>query len=123
MRRVGHPALGICLDSWNVFQTPNLCDVIGACGDRTFLVQLSDWHRPRSGADRISLGDGTIDNAAIVSAARKAGYGGKYVLEIFSGESLPDSIWRSDLDAVIEKNADAFADVWEASQDDSEPHS
>ena len=67
------------------------------------MVQVSDWHRPRSGADRISLGDGTIDNAAIVRAVRKTGYAGPYVLEIFSGESLPDSIWRADLDAVIEK--------------------
>ena len=123
VRRVGHPALGICLDSWNVFQTPGLYGVISECKDRIFLVQLSDWHRPRSGADRISLGDGTIDNAAIVRAARQAGYSGHYVLEIFSSESLPDSIWRADLDAVIQKNATAFVDLWEASESDSKTHS
>ena len=115
VRRVDHPALGICLDTWNIFQTPNLHEVIGACGERIFLVQVSDWHRPRSGADRISLGDGTIDNAAIMKATRKAGYTGPFVLEIFSGESLPDSIWRADLDQVIDRNISAFVRLWDES--------
>lgn len=114
--RVGHPALGICLDTWNVFQTPGLHDVIRACGDRIFVVQVSDWRRPRSGADRISLGEGSIDSASIVRTIRETGYSGPYVLEIFSGESLPDSLWRGDLDAVLEKNAKAFAGIWKASK-------
>jgi sugar phosphate isomerase/epimerase len=113
--RIGHEALGLCVDTWNIFQTPALHEVIRACGDRIFVVQVSDWHRPRSGADRISLGDGEIDNAAIVRTIRQTGYAGPYVLEIFSGESLPGSIWRSDLDAVIEKNFSTFASMWEKS--------
>ena len=118
IQRIGHPALGICLDTWNVFQTPDLYDVIRRCKDRIFLVQVSDWHRPRSGADRISLGDGAIDNAAIVRTVRETGYTGPYVLEIFSGESLPDSIWRADLDAVLQKNVETFARIWQESETD-----
>ena len=116
VQRIDHPALGICLDTWNIFQTPDLHDVIRACGDRIFLVQVSDWHRPRSGADRISLGDGIIDNARIMTTAREAGYRGPYVLEIFSSESLPDSIWRADLDAVLDHNTAAFARIWDSAQ-------
>jgi sugar phosphate isomerase/epimerase len=112
---IAHPALGLCVDTWNVFQTPNLHDVIQACGDRIFLVQVSDWHRPRSGADRISLGRGTIDNAAIIKSIRATGYRRPYVLEIFSDESLPDSIWRADLDEVIRENVIAFVQTWDAS--------
>ncbi|MGA7745693.1 MAG: sugar phosphate isomerase/epimerase family protein [Candidatus Aquilonibacter sp.] len=115
VRRVDHPALGICLDTWNIFQTPNLPEVIQACGERIFLVQVSDWHLPRSGADRISLGDGTIANAAIMRAAREAGYNGPFVLEIFSNESLPDSIWCADLDDVIDRNVAAFVRLWDES--------
>lgn len=115
VKRVGHEALGLCVDTWNIFQTPALHDVIGACGDRIFLVQVSDWHRPRSGADRISLGDGEIDNAAIIRTIRATGYSGCYVLEIFSAESLPDSIWRSDLDVALQKNLGAFERVWKKS--------
>ena len=116
VRRVDHPALGICLDTWNIFQTPDLHNVIRACGERIFLVQVSDWHRPRSGADRISLGDGSIDNAAIIRTVREAGYARPFVLEIFSSESLPNSIWRADLDAVIDKNAIAFVQIWDRSE-------
>lgn len=113
VRRVGHEAFGLCVDTWNIFQTPGLHEVIRACGDRIFLVQISDWRRPRSGADRISLGEGEIDNEAIMRTIRETGYSGPYVLEIFSGESLPGSIWRSDLDAVLQKNFQAFAKIGE----------
>lgn len=116
VRRIGHPALGICLDTWNVFQTPHLQDVIRRCEDRIFIVQVSDWHRPRSGADRISLEQGQIDNAAIIRTVRETGYDGPYVLEIFSGESLPDSIWRADLDAILQENCEAFARIWQESE-------
>lgn len=114
VREIDHPALGICLDTWNVFQTPDLPAVIADCAERIFLVQISDWHRPRSGADRIGLGEGSIDNAAILRSVRSAGYAGPYVLEIFSDESLPDSIWRSDLDEVIDRNESAFVRIWDA---------
>ncbi len=116
IQRIDHSALGICLDTWNVFQTPNLHEVIARCKDRIFVVQVSDWHRPRSGADRINLGQGEIDNAGIVRTIRQTGYDGPYVLEIFSGESLPGSIWRADLDAILQENADAFAGIWQESE-------
>ena len=119
---IDHPALGLCVDTWNIFQTPDLENVIRQCGDRIFLVQISDWHRPRSGADRASLGDGTIDNAAIVKTIRETGYDRPYILEIFSGESLPDSIWAGDLDTTLQKNADAFTRIWQNSEP-SEPSS
>jgi len=76
VRTVDHAAFGLCVDTWNIFQTADLENVIRQCADRIFLVQVSDWKRPRSGADRLSLGDGTIDNAAIVRAVRETGYDG-----------------------------------------------
>lgn len=115
VRRVDHPALGICLDTWNVFQTPALHDVIRDCADRIFLVQISDWHRPRSTADRASLGAGIIDNAGIIRTVRQTGYTGPYVLEIFSGESLLNSLWCADLDSVLDANTAAFSKIWAAS--------
>jgi len=50
-----------------------------------------------------------------VQTIRETGYTGPYVLEIFSGESLPDSIWRCDLDIVLQKNLRAFENIWEKS--------
>lgn len=109
VRRIAHPALGLCLDTWNVFQTPDLPATIAAASNRIFLVQVSDWRRPRANADRINLGEGTIPNAEIIRAAEAAGYHGPYVLEIFSEESLPDSLWRGDIAANLRRNMQAFA--------------
>lgn len=113
---IDHPALGVCCDTWNVFETPNIAEVIRACGSRIFLVQVSDYCRPRSGADRRCLGDGKIDTAALLAAIRATGYERPYVVEIFSSESLPDSLWKADLDDVIARNLAAFAHLWESAE-------
>jgi sugar phosphate isomerase/epimerase len=113
IERIDHPALGLTCDTWNVFETPRLLDVIRACGKRIVLVQVSDWRRPRNNADRRCLGDGTIPTADIVRTLASAGYDGPYVVEIFSAESLPDSLWNADLDEVIDRNIVAFERVWE----------
>ena len=73
VRRVGHPGLGLCVDTWNVFQTPDLERVIAACADKIFLVQVSDWARPRNNADRRSIGEGEIPTAKSVALASKRG--------------------------------------------------
>ena len=105
---VDHPSLGVCLDSWNVFQTPNLIETIERARDKIFVVQLSDWQRPRANADRRNIGEGIIPTTDIIAAARRAGYDGAYVLEIFSEESLPDSLWRGDIASHLRRNASAF---------------
>jgi sugar phosphate isomerase/epimerase len=105
---VGHPACTLCVDLWNIWQTPDLGRVIERAGDRIGLVQISDWRRPRCLSDRVSIGDGVIPFDAIFAALQRTSYTGPYVLEIFSSESLPDSIWRDDLCAVILRNMHAF---------------
>lgn len=106
---VDHPNLGLCLDTWNVFQTPDLYETIARARGRIFIVQLSDWHRPRANADRRILGQGLIPTAQILAAVRRTGYEGPCVVEIFSEESLPDSLWRGDIAANLRLNAEAFA--------------
>ncbi len=113
IERIDHPALGLTCDTWNIFQTPNVSAVIRECGKRIFLVQVSDWRRPRSNADRRCLGDGTIPTVELLSAIRATGYDRPYVVEIFSSESLPDSLWRADLDEVIDRNIMAFERMWD----------
>jgi len=109
VERVDHEALGICLDTWNVFQTPDLLVTIERVREKIFVVQISDWKRPRSNADRRNLGEGTIPTREILAAVERTGYSGPYVLEIFSEESLPDSLWAGDIAAHLQRNGDAFA--------------
>lgn len=113
---VDHRSFGLCVDVWNVWQSPNLLELIRRCGERIFLVQVSDYRRPRSHNDRVSVGDGEIPLRDIISVLRQTSYRGPYVLEIFSGESLPDSLWRSDPSSVLKKNMLAFEDVWRESR-------
>ena len=105
---VDHPHLGICLDTWNVFQTPHLIATIERARGKIFVVQLSDWQRPRANADRRNLGEGIIPTAEIIRAVRRTGYDGSYVLEIFSEESLPDSLWRGNIASHLRRNALVF---------------
>jgi len=113
---IGDPALGLCCDTWNIFQTPNVESVIHACGERIFLAQLSDWRRPRNNADRRSLGEGSIPTTRLLSALRSAGYERPYVIEIFSALTLPDSLWKGDLDEMLESNIVAFERLWQESE-------
>lgn len=116
IERIDHPALGLTCDTWNIFQTPDVLSVIRQCGSRIFLVQVSDWRRPHSNADRRCLGDGSIPTVELLGAIRAAGYRRPYVVEIFSSESLPDSLWKANLDEVIDRNIVAFERMWEAAE-------
>ncbi len=113
VERIDHPALGLTCDTWNIFQTPDVARVIRECGRRIVLVQLSDWRRPHSLADRVCLGDGSIPTIELLAAIRAAGYERPYVVEIFSSESMADSLWKANLDEVIDRNIMAFERMWE----------
>lgn len=112
--RVGHPAVGVCVDTWNVWQTPDLERVIQECGKRILIVQLSDWKTPRSTSDRYSLGTGDIPLESIVRAIRATGYAGAWVVEILSSMHLDGSLWKRDLNGVLAENRDAFERIWRA---------
>jgi len=115
IERVNHPGVGICIDTWNVWQSRNVEQLIAQCGRRIFVVQLSDWRTPRSTADRYTLGDGEIPLASLIGAIRRTGYAGGWIVEILSSMHLEGSLWKSDLDAVLAANRDAFECLWRAS--------
>ncbi len=115
VERVNHPAVGICIDSWNVWETPDLTDVIRQCGKRIRVIQLSDWKTPRSTADRYSLGTGEIDFVPMMRAIRQTGFDGPWVVEILSSLHLDGSLWKADMDEVLRKNHEAFDRLWQES--------
>jgi len=45
---VGHDDFGLCVDFWNIWQTPDVERVIESAGERIFVVQTSDYAPPRS---------------------------------------------------------------------------
>lgn len=112
VERVANPNVGICIDTWNIWETPDLYDVIAACGKHILVIQLSDWKMPRSPADRYSLGDGDLPLADIFRAIRKTGFDGPWVVEILSSLHLEGSLWKGDMKAMLRANRDAFMRLW-----------
>ena len=111
---VNHPAFGVCVDTWNIWQSPNLIETVLGAGDRIFVTQVSDWGTPREYYDRLIPTEGEIPFVPLIDAIARGGYSGPYVVEIFSSESIPGSLWRSDLDSVLEKSICGFETIWEA---------
>ena len=111
---VGHDAVGLCLDYWNVWQNADLAAQIARAGDRIFTVQASDWRTPRSFADRIVPGDGAIPLAELMRWTREAGFEGAYVVEIFS-QDVDDSLWNGDMDTMLIHCRTGMEAAWSAS--------
>jgi sugar phosphate isomerase/epimerase len=103
---------GICLDVWNIWQNAGILETIRGCGDRIFVVQLSDWRTPCSYQDRLIPGQGDIPLPDFLRAIRESGFDGPLVVEIFSGD-VPDSLWKGDLADVIEESRAGLDRAWE----------
>jgi sugar phosphate isomerase/epimerase len=116
----GSDYVGLCLDYWNVWQNDEIEAAIARTGDRIFTVQASDWRIPRSFADRIVPGDGTIPLAALIAATRRTGYTRPWVVEIFSND-VADSLYDTDLAEVIGRCRAGMAAAWAASATNATP--
>jgi sugar phosphate isomerase/epimerase len=103
---------GVCLDTWNIWQNANILDKIRACGDRIFVMQVSDWRTPRSYQDRLIVGQGEIPLPPILRAVHESGYRGAYSVEIFS-DDVPDSLWQADLVQVIKDSRASLDAAWQ----------
>ena len=91
IQRTGHPALGICLDSFHVLSPANdLAGIDQIPGSKIFHVQLAD--APRLNMDirewslhyRMFPGQGSLDLEGFVGRLLDAGYAGPVALEVFN---------------------------------------
>ncbi len=111
---VDRPNFGLYLDVFHIWREPLICERIAALGDRLFGVHICDWPRGemRHMNDRVLPGDGQIDLSALCAAIERTGYDGAYCLEIFSDESLPDSLWTMDPAEVLRRGMEGFRTAW-----------
>lgn len=115
VQAVGHSAFGYCLDTWNIWQNAQLTDEIAACAGLVFIVHIGDWRTPRGFRDRVIPGAGKIPLPPLLRAIRETGYAGAYAVELFSDESLPDSLWRADPAQVIHDCRAGLDEAWRQS--------
>ena len=113
---VDRPNFGLYLDVFHIWREPLICERIAALGDRLFGVHICDWPKGemRHMNDRVLPGDGQIDLPALFAAIEQTGYDGAYCMEIFSDESLPDSLWSMDPAVVLRRGMEGFRAAWKA---------
>lgn len=111
---VDRPNFGLMLDIWHVWREPEICKRIMEIGTRIFGVHVCDWPRdePRHFGDRVLPGDGVIDLSSMLRAINQSGYQGAYCLEIFSIDSLPDSLWKQDPANILVRGRKGFMAAW-----------
>lgn len=116
---VGRDNFGVCVDLWNIWQNPAVVQEIKACDDRIFVVHVAGWRTPRSFDDRHIVGRGGIPLSPLLRAIHETGYQGAYTLEIFS-DDVPDSLWDTDLRAVIENSRSGLEEAWRMAREPGE---
>lgn len=109
---VGHPALGLCLDIWNIWQQPNLEQALARAIPHTNVLQVSDWRMPRSSGDRLIPGDGEIPLGFLLHRIHSLGFSGACTVEIFSSD-VPDSLYKQDLNEVIKRSRHGLEKAWQ----------
>ena len=116
----GHPALGIQVDTWHLWNTPNVVDEIAQHADRIVGVHVADWREPtRKWADRVLPGDGAAGLPRLLGALDATGWNGYYDVEIFSdngafGDAWPDSLWDVPTEELARRAKESFERAWEA---------
>ena len=108
---VGHPAFGLFVDVWHVWEDEGAIALIEKYGGKIFGVHINDWKTPRAFGDRHLPGDGEIPLVPLLRAIRSAGYDGAYTLEIFSEEHLADSLWL-DSERTVREGKRRFDELW-----------
>ena len=112
IEQVDHPAFGLFVDVWHIWEDPSAPALIKKSGDKIFGVHVNDWHTPRAFGDRLLPGHGEIPLVELIRAIRSTPFDGAYTLEIFSEKHLENSLWL-DLRKTVSEGRDAFAKIWD----------
>jgi sugar phosphate isomerase/epimerase len=119
---IDEPNVGLVVDFWNLWGTPDLLEHIPAHVDRIVGVHVNDRREPtRSWCDRVLPGDGVIDIPALLDTLITSGYDRWYELEVMSDDGsvankYPDSVWDRDPVEIIRTSRDYFLQLWTASK-------
>ncbi|HXT88092.1 MAG TPA: TIM barrel protein [Trebonia sp.] len=121
VKRAGHPALGICLDSFHILaRGTSLAGITAIPPDKLFILQLADAPRLRmdelqwSRHYRCFPGQGAFDLGSFLRRVLAAGYAGPLSLEIFNDIFRQADPFRTAVDGRrsllwLEERADASA--------------
>ena len=98
----GLPDVGIMVDLWHVWDTPDVERHLAANVARITGVHVSDWFAEQRG-DRALPGEGISRTAELMGVLRDAGWRGSWDVEIFGDPQRPDSLWSFHVDEAAER--------------------
>jgi sugar phosphate isomerase/epimerase len=102
-------AVGVVVDTYNVWWDARLADEIARAAGRIVGYQVGDWMLPLPQdtlLGRGHVGDGVIDFPSITAAVRAAGYAGYVEVEIFNAD-----VWAVPADQTATKVRERFAAI------------
>ena len=93
----GLPNVGIMVDLWHVWDTPDVERHLTDNVDRITGVHVADWFEGDRG-DRALPGEGVSRTAELMGVLQGAGWRGAWDVEIFGDLARPDSLWSLGVD-------------------------
>lgn len=88
----GLPDVGLMVDLWHVWDTPDVERHLADNVDRITGVHVSDWFAGGRG-DRALPGEGVSRTVELMRVLLDAGWRGAWDVEIFGDPERPDSLW------------------------------
>jgi sugar phosphate isomerase/epimerase len=115
LEEAGDDSVGILVDTWHLWDTPDVLDHARRLASRFPVVHVNDWRaETRDWDDRALPGEGVMDLPAIIGALEAGGYDGWYDMEVFSGEHYPDSLMKLAAAEMVRRGRESFVRAWEA---------
>ena len=118
VEEIGQPSFKVLFDTWHLYDTPRIFDLIDSHIDMIGGVHIADWKigETRSWADRAFPGEGQVRIAAFVNRLDAAGFKGTYDVEIFSDagqfdHDYPDSLWKLAPEEIVRRATRIFREA------------
>ena len=110
IERVNHEACGVFVDTWQLWETPDLFSEIPRAAGRIYGLHVADSPATlRSNEDRFVPGEGVIPLVEIVGAVLDTGYDGWIDVELMSRE-----LWALDYHDVLARCSTGITGILEA---------
>jgi sugar phosphate isomerase/epimerase len=108
LEEAGLPNVGIMVDLWHLWDTPDIERHLADNVDRITGVHVANWFDGDRG-DRALPGEGVSATAELMRVLRDAGWQGPWDVEIFGDPERPDSLWSLDVDTAAQRAYAAIA--------------
>lgn len=114
LKELNQPNFKMLFDTWHLWDTPNVLDLIKENINLIGGVHVSDWQQVnRSWVDRAFPGEGKLPMMQILNTLDAAGFSGYYDVEIFSddgtyGNDFDNSLWKLSPEEIVDRATRIF---------------